>query len=462
MSGKDQIKTVKVDALWRRLLLLVPAALALYGASAVARWCLGNTLAANPPEVEAVLAAARTRPNDPAVRQAVDEIGRVLHTAERLAPDDPQVHFSLGVFARRSFSPEELEDALRRYERATALSPNDYRLWMELGRARGQAGDYEGGEQALMHAVKLAPHYSLPHWYLGNLRLRSGREREGFDELRRAAEIDSKLHTQIFTMAWSYFGGNLNAVAAAVGDSAAARARLVEYLISQKRIEEALALWSLLKAEEKKEQAAAGRVLAGALLSGGRFRKVLEIYGEFQPDSVRGVTVGQIINGGFEDEIGPGPFDWVIRSVPQAQMALGTRAPHGGARSLRIDFNAPNNFNFGQIQQLVLVEPQARYRLEYFVRTEDLKTAATLIVAILNPAGQGIATSPPAPTGTNDWQQMALEFATPAGAEAVTIMILRAPCADESCPVYGKAWYDDFNLQPLGGIGAGARATKGK
>jgi tetratricopeptide (TPR) repeat protein len=464
MASKDQIKTVRLDAAWRRALLVAPAALALWAVWTVGRWCVGNTLASNPPEVEAVLAAARIKPNDPVVQEGLAQIGRILSASERFAPDDPQVHFTLGVFARKSFEPEELQEALRRFERATALSPHDYRLWMELGRARGQAGDEEGGERALRHSVELAPHYSLPRWYLGNLLLRAGRDREAFAELRRAAEIDTKLHTQVFTTAWSYFGGDVRAVAAAVGDSTAARGRLVRFLVSQKRLDEALVLWGTLGAEEKRAQNEAGRALTQALGAAGRQRKSLEVFREIQPGPGGQVAPGQVMNGGFEADVnasGANPFDWFVRPVPQAQMGLDARAPRGGRRSLRVDFSGPSNFQFGQFSQLLLVEPGARYRLTYFVRTEELRSTATLLVEVAEASGSTLAAAPPVAAGTSDWRQESIEFTTPAGVEGLVLRVVRQGCNDASCPIFGKVWYDDFSLQRIAG-GAGARAPKGQ
>ena len=465
MSSKDQDQTgtVRLESPWLRALLLVPAALALYLSWTAGRWCLGNTLAANPPEVEEVLAAARANPNDPAVRRGVEEVGRVLRAAERFAPDDPQVHFTLGVFALKTFAPEEFAEAVARYERAAALSPNDYRLWMELGRLRGQGGDDAGGERALRHAAELAPHYSMPHWYLGNLLLRAGRDQEAFAELRRAAAIDPTLHAQIFATLWSYFGGDVRAVAAAVGDSPEARARLVEHLLAQKRLDDALKLWGTFRPEERRGLAKAGGALVAALAATGQHRRAYEVYRESAPGGGREAAVGAISNGGFESEVGaPGasPLDWAIQTVPQAQVGLDARDPHSGARSLRVAFSAPGSFALGQFQQLVLAEPQTRYRLSYFVRTEELKSVSTLVVEVVDAAGRRLAAGPAAPPGTNGWQEVAVEFTTPPAGDAVAVRVVRAPCADESCPIFGKVWYDDFNLQRAGG-GAPARAPKG-
>jgi hypothetical protein len=148
--------------------------------------------------------------------------------------------------------------------------------------------------------------------------------------------------------------------------------------------------------------------------------------------------------------------------VPQAQVGLDSRNTHAGRRSLRIDFSGPHAFTLGQFTQLVLVEPGARYRLSYFVRTEDLKSAATLVVQVVDAAGQALASGPPAPVGSSDWQQVTVEFAPAPSAEAVTVRVVRVGCPDGVCPIFGRVWYDEFNLQRVGGGATGARAPKGQ
>jgi tetratricopeptide (TPR) repeat protein len=423
----DQITLINLDAAWRRVLLVVPAALLCFGAWMAARWLAGDTMALYPTNQE------------------------VARLAERLAPDDPQTHFTAGVFARNDFSEEGLRETVREFERAVALSPLDYRLWMELGRAREQAGDREGGEAALRRAVALAPGYVMPRWYLGNLLLRAGRDEEAFAELRRAAESDREMRGAIFASVWSIYGGDVARVTAAVGDNPAVRAELVTYLIAQKRTDDALRLWSSLSAQDKHAQADAGHALSHQLHDERRYAASLEVERGIAPEDVT-AQVGQITNGGFEEEIkGPGKdqFGWSVTPVAQAQTGLDPRTAHGGARSLRISFNAPSSITFSNVSQLVVVEPGARYHLEFYVRTDSLKTASSLVVNVTSGAKDGrvLASSAPAPDSTSDWQQVSVGFAVPNETDGIVIVLTRQPCSEEACPIFGKIWYDDFKLQ---------------
>jgi len=88
------------------------------------------------------------------------------------------------------------------------LSPYDYRFWMSLGTAHEQSGDPVKAELALKQAVALAPSYAYPHWFLGNLYLRNARYNEAFAELRRAAEADPDLLSQLFNLSWEIYNAD--------------------------------------------------------------------------------------------------------------------------------------------------------------------------------------------------------------------------------------------------------------
>src|ERR1700741_2761584 len=107
---------------------------------------------------------------------------QLAEIARLLSPNDPLTNWRLGQISQKRLPIDQSASALAEYEKAASLSPNDYRYWMSLGVAREQAGEVDGGEQALRQAIALAPSYSYPHWYLGNLLLRRGRYDEGFTE----------------------------------------------------------------------------------------------------------------------------------------------------------------------------------------------------------------------------------------------------------------------------------------
>ncbi len=436
---------MNVRALWLRVALLVPVVLILLGVWVAARWFLGGTFAEYPSDIE------------------------MARAATRLAPDNPQAHFTLGVLNRKSFLPDEMDEALRGYEQATSLSPNDYRVWQELGRTRAQTGDLAGGESALRRAVELAPAYAEPRWHLGNILLREGKETEAFAELQRAGGADPALRPQVMNLAWRVYNGDVDRVVAAIGTSVGARAELIGYFITLGRLDDALRFWSSFSASEKREQHKAGENLMVALASGKRYQAALAVYRDIgTADEIADMAVGRIANGGFEEGIrdaGKSLFGWQIPRVAQTRIGFTDGVQHSGDRSLLIIFNEPTTPQYAGISQLVVVEPQASYRLQFWVRIENLKSGSTLVTEVVDATDPSrmLAASEALPNGSSEWRQVTLEFSIPARTEAVTIRINRQGCGEAHCPIFGKVWYDDFDLQrSSGGTGsssAGGRAS---
>ncbi|MGB9178924.1 MAG: hypothetical protein WCB68_06700 [Pyrinomonadaceae bacterium] len=434
---QDQLKIINLRAPAMRLLLVVPVMLALVGTWFALRWYTGNTVAEYAPEMEVGgLETARS--------------------GASLAPDDPLTHFILADFEMKNLSHEQLGQAVGEYEEAVRLSPNDYRLWMSLGQAREQNGDVAGAERDLRHAVELAPAYAYPRWYLGNLLLRAGREADAFAELRRAGSAYPEMRAQVFNLAWQFYRGDAEAIARVSGDSGEERAQLALSFVGRGRVDEALKLWSGLSAGEKKEQRAAGAEMMKAALAAKHFRAALEIERAIAAEGVAVPNVGEMMNGGFEESSArneESDYGWQLKSANQAQVMIDSAKHHQGAHSLRIVFNARERIEFNNASQIVVVDPSTQYRLECYVRTEDLQSETTPSIVVMDGAdGSVIASSAPAPADQGEWQPVIINFKTSAKTEGVIVRIYRASCAEtEQCPIFGTVWYDDFNLRRAGG-----------
>src|SRR5215470_14286750 len=142
---------IQVDARKRpiRIALLLLILIAALWSFYALRWYIGNTIAEY----------FNTSGNDLDLAQF----------SRSLAPQDPLTHWRLAQVSQKRLPLDQSAAAIAEYERAVALSPNDYRFWMSLGTARERAGEVAAAEPALRQSVALAPSYAYPHWYLGNL-----------------------------------------------------------------------------------------------------------------------------------------------------------------------------------------------------------------------------------------------------------------------------------------------------
>ena len=415
-----------------RVITIFVVALSVAWAVFLVRWYIGNTLAEYfDPETSG------------------EDLARLAVT---LAPDDPLTHWRLADFTERELPVDQIGAAVREYEVAVSLSPFDYRYWMALGRALEQASDIQRSENALRRAVELAPSYSYPRWYLGNLLLRNERYEEAFAELQLASEADPELRSQLFNLAWEVFKGDTASLQSVVGQSAAARAQFSLYSIGRGRIDDSLQLWSTLSDDERRDNVTTAHAIIESLVNNRKYHHAASVWNGITSQPNYQVAIGAILDPGFEDGgsyANASVFGWKLKSHAQAQIGIDPNHSHSGSRSLRLIFQVRSTQSTFNISQLVPVQPNTQYTFQTFVKTQKLASAATPMLAIIDAASDtSIANSAPVPAGDNDWQQITLTFRTGANTEAITLMLQRSSCGDtQVCPMFGTVWYDDFNLK---------------
>lgn len=428
-----EIIQISVRMLPVRLVLLILLLVAAVWSYFAVRWYIGNTL------------AEYFNPNENNIQ--------IAQMAVSMAPGDPLTHWRIAQVSHKLLPLDQQAQTIAEYEKAVALSPNDYRFWMSLGTAYGRTGDNAKAEQALRQAVALAPSYAYPHWYLGNLLLRNARYDEAFAELRLAAEADSELQPQQFNLLWEIYSNDLEALNKAIGPMALARAKFALYLLTQGRFEDGLRFWDGLSSEDKKANKETAEAIITSLNAVYQYHNAAKVWNEISSEKYR-TEVGRIFDGSFEDPVAYSPdfvFGWQVKNAPQMQVGIDPAKAHGGERSLRLMFQVRANLEGINVSQLVPLAPNTEYGFECFVRTEKLETGSTPQVQIIDPTnGTAIASSAMAPGGTNEWSPINLSFQTGEKTEAVFLKIVRVSCStDETpiCPIFGAVWYDDFSFK---------------
>lgn len=420
-------KSLKIDTASRRILLIAACLLCVAAVSLFVKWCFAYTIAVRAPDRE------------------------VAAWSADLAPSDPQTHYALAVLTEKNFTAEDSARTQAEYERAAALAPNDYRLWLALGKARERGGDGDGAELALRQALELAPNYAPVRWSLGNMMLRGGKTGEAFAEIAKAAEFDLNYRLPAITTAWQIFDGDLNAVRRNLGDSASINFALVTFLAKQKRYAEAVQIWNVLPADGKQTvYKTDGEQLFAELLAAKKYRSALLVQQSLseQPNAAN-YAVGVISNGGFEIPLArekAGVFDWQVADGAQPQIGPNTEQKHGGDTSLFFIFNSSDGRDFRQIAQIVAVEAGKKYTFEYFYKSE-LKTSATARWEVAD-AADGVVLAAGEPISSNaGWTNARAEFTTAAATEAIIVRFVRENCKSLICPISGKVWFDDFQLK---------------
>ena len=420
-----------------RLFLMVLVAAAGVWSYYVVRWYAGNTMADY---------------FDPSANNL-----RVAQMAASLAPNDPLTRWRLAQATQKSLPLDQQIQSIAEYEKAVSLSPNDYRFWMALGTASEQAGDRVKAERALKQAVALAPAYAYPHWYLGNLLLRSGRYDEAFAELRIASEADVDFQPQQFNLIWEIYSADPEGMKKAVGESSLARAKFALYLVGRQKYAEALQVWDSLNEGEKRTNRETAEAIVGTLVTSWQYHDALQVWNDIAANEKLRAEVGRLFDPGFEDASSYGPeaaFGWQVSQVAQVQVGIDPVRSHSGVNSLRIAFHVRSDIEGINVSQLVPVAANTEYDFEFYVATEKLETGGPPMVQIIDPTSSAVlVTSPGAAGGTSEWTPVSLTFKTGDKAQAVAIRIIRPTCGTKEapvCPIFGSVWYDDFSIKRRG------------
>lgn len=393
-------------------------------------WLIGNML------------AELTSPSAP-------DADHVAPIAAGLAPSDPLSVWLLASRQTDEFSPENIERAVGLFEDVVRLSPNDFRWWIELGRAKEQAERMDETERALLRAVELAPEYTFPKWQLGNFYLRRGRTDEAYAQLIKTTEKSSVYREQVFALAWDFFGRDPAMVERLAGDTPDMRISLAMFYAQRGASTDALRNWNMLTDEQKGLNPQVPRIIAQGLHDQRKFREAVEFARQsgIDPES----RFEEISNPGFEKLIASPDetlFGWKVhRGDARLDIMPDVRVWSEGARSLRISFKGYAKPDIANVSQLVAVQPGTAYRVSFSVRTENLISGAPPLLQVGNANTDAIiAASEPFGSATMNWTRATIDFETPEDCNGIFIRTGRSYCPDE-CPIAGTLWYDDFLIE---------------
>ena len=420
------IKSFKVETGITRILLVLAGVVCLACVFFSIRWFLGNSISSQANSIE------------------------VAELAVRMASSDPRPHFALAVLNERTFLPEDLPKSLREYEKAVSLSPNDYRLWLALGKAREQRGDSKRAEFALKKAIELAPNYAQVQWALGNNLLRQGKTEKAFVEIRKAVDQDPKFANPAATTMWQIFDGDIDKVKEIVGNSNHVNSALATFLARQKRFDEAISIWNKLpETEKKKEFKADGENIYKQLLKAKKYQIALAIKSQIAENDDGNFKIGLVNNGGFESRVNtkdPSEFEWRIAKGTKPQINIAGNQKKTGKRSLLLTFNVTKRDDFRDVSQLIAVNSSKDYEFVVFYKS-DLDLKETMKWEIVDAGNNSILASSEMIKAKADWTRLAVTFTTGDNTEGVRIRLVRDGCESTVCPLKGRVWFDDFELE---------------
>jgi hypothetical protein len=373
--------------------------------------------------------------------------GSLIASGIEYAPNSALLHARL---AQEGLAAEErdLITLESHAKQAIKLSPWEYKHRLLLSAIEEAKGDRTAAEKTLRDALKLAPSNTNVHWRLANLLFRQGKIAQSLAEFRLSTASDPSLLPGALDLIWRASGGNPAAIEAVTAKDSKSRLLLAQFLIMQARVPEAA---SVIKEMDRSTRLSPELSKAlGSLITRGYIEQARDLWISLISEVTDYPASALISNGSFESEILSdfAQFDWALNPSQYARFSVDTSTARTGSNSLRIDFLGRDTTRLdGELRQLVVVRPGARYKLECYAKAEGLVTTEGPRVAVTNIAQPGeLGSSGPIRESAAVWQRLAFDFVAPEGARAVYVTFKRTPKFSYDDPTRGAIWLDDFSL----------------
>jgi hypothetical protein len=375
-----------------------------------------------------------------------------LATASQHFPHSARLAARLAAAAIGEAGDDEqvTDQAVSAATRAVQLSPQNANHRILLALAKGLEGDTTGAETSLYDAIAHAPNDRQVRWRLANQLVRNDKIETALEHFRYAVANNPAWLPQTLDMLWQVTQGDSAILERVTGEAPSSRMTLAQFYLDQSQPQ--LAIAALAKVDRQAISALPQTpAFIESLMQAGN-RATARQYWAFLV-SGRQEQAPLVWNGGFEM---PSinrleHFDWKLKDSRFVAAAIDEQVAHSGQRSLRLQFLGRDTTQLtDEVQQLILLQPGRRYRLECFVQTKQFVIPEGPRLVLLKQAdSQLLASSSPIAGTQTGWQRMAFEFTAPADTAAARLVLQRIPKFVYDEPAQGWLWLDDISLTEL-------------
>lgn len=371
-----------------------------------------------------------------------------LNRASHLDPWNPDYPYLAGHHAL--YAKQDVSAAIKDLRLAVRLNPYRAKYWLDLALSYEITGDAPEREQALEMAKKSEPTVPDVAWDVARFYLINGETEKGLTYLKGVMLYDPVRVQPGIELAWraTHDPQLLLDHLPPISDE---YITLINFLLRQQKLEACNQVWDRLMTIHPSLQAELAFPYFESLLQNQPSQVVqakrvwrdlvqadprLKAY--ISPDNL-------VVNGGFEQEILAGGFDWRAWPPAGTTIAVDTEQFHSGARALLISFEGQGVSDTGLLQY-VPVEPSTRYEFSAFTAAENIEGAngpqLSLVDAI---SGEQFVLTKEL-TGSAGWTRQLAVFQTGADTRLLKLRIVRNPGYTR---IKGNLRVDDFSLKPV-------------
>ncbi len=368
-----------------------------------------------------------------------------LNKATRLEPSNAEYR---ELFGRSlALSGTNLNDAIASYRTAVDLNPYVARYWLDLAGAYQVAGRTTEQEQSVEQAVKADP--TTPHvaWEAANFFLVQGDQERALRNFRVVLANDPDAVEPALQLCWRATGDANQILDQALPRRPELYLTFLRRLISEQEVAAAENVWNHLIALNQEFSTKLAFPYFRFLIAKqevtaaqSAWQQMAGVNRSLQPYLPSPENL--VVNGGFEETVLNGGFDWWYESNPHATLAIDTSVFFNGTRSLSVTFDGHNPGDAG-ILQFVPVKTNTNYEFSAEYKTEDIDSASGPRFAIGDAYTNTSYVLMDDLLGTNPWRAQHARFQTGPNTNLVLLKITRQPAGPL---IRGKLWIDDLKL----------------
>ena len=227
----------------------------------------------------------------------------------------------------------------------------------------------------------------------------------------------------------------------------------VDFLSAAGEGEAAYKVWNQVAASTASFPFSSVQPYLERLIDRGRIQEAMGVWQDLQRLKIVNTPEAHdkedlVFNGEFEQFPLNSGFDWRWGRLTYLAVDFAAPGAHHGAHCLRIDFTVSLNNEYEPVYQIVPVLPSHTYRLQAYVRSEDITsdTGPSLRVSDTQQPSFRDALSETT-VGTTPWHPVSLYFATGEKTQAVRLSIWRPKGRVFPTEISGTFWLDVVSLQ---------------
>jgi tetratricopeptide (TPR) repeat protein len=368
-----------------------------------------------------------------------------LQRAIRLEPANAEYRDLLG--RNLALSVANLDEAIANYQSAVHLNPYDARSWLDLAGAYQVAGRTNEQAESVGRAVEADPNTPHVAWEAANFFLIQGDREKALRYFGVVMANDPQLVDAALQISWRATGDANQIVTQVLPRRPELYLSFLHLLIAKQEVAASENVWEHLIAlnQEFSPKLAfpyfrlllAKQEVAAAQTAWQQAASVNRSLQAYLPSHQN-----LVVNGGFEENILNGGFDWWYQSNPHAAVAIDTSEFSGGTRSLSITFDGQSADDPG-IFQFIPVKPNTQYEFSAQYRSEELDTASGPRFSIADAYTGTSYVLTDDILGTNPWHPEQAQFHTGPTTKLLLLKIVRDPA---SPLIRGKLWIDELKL----------------